>query len=1022
MTLSLIGAGLVATTLTSASPSAVAAPGNPGVPGDPQVLFVEDFENRAPNSNVLLSEYTGASGTTYTADPFWVDRNACNGFIVNHGSPRVAGDCDGNGINGVGIYNSLMSLPYALGVINGTDPASNAAASSYTSGDSTDNQVQFRTVDPLTLPTEGRFVTFSVDAVAQNCTSTDPELRFYLVDGDGNEIPVSSAAIDPCTDPRGAQYTAPAQDGTPRVVIGGRFPADGSTLVTGGSFGIVMRNENGLGGGNDGAYDNIRVLDVTPQLDKEFSPTSVATGGVSTLTLTVTNTSELAAKNGWSFTDTLPDGLTIADPSAVASTCPAADVTADAGGTEVTATGNLDAGMTSCTITVNVTSDEAGSYTNDADNVSAIGLDYPGSSTVTFGDPSLELLKSAGDPVDVNENGLTDAGDTIEYTFLVSNTGDVVINDLAIDDPKVGAITCEATSVEPDDDVTCVTDEPYVVTAEDVEAGSVDNSATATGTPPGLDTPISSTPSETSTPTVAPDPDLTVVKSATPSGEESYLVGQEIEYNFAVENTGNVPLSDITIDETEFTGSGEAPVPTCPDEVLAPGDSLTCTATYTLTQADVDAGEVTNTATGTGTPPGDTPPPTSEPTTVTIPNVPEPGIEVLKTADTEEISEVGQEVTYSFEVTNTGNVTLADVEIDDTDFSGTGELSAINCPDEAASLVPGQSVICTATYEVTQADLDSGELTNSATATGTPPGETPAPTSDPTTVTVPATPMPGIEVVKTSDTKKITEAGQKITYTFEVTNTGNVPLTEVTVDEGEFSGTGGVPAVTCPETTLEPHTAVTCTATYTVTQADVDSGEVTNTATATGTPPGDTPPPTSSPSTFIVPTDPTPGIKVVKTADVTNAQYEVGRKVTYSFLVTNTGNVTLSDIKVNDTDFSGTGKLSAIDCPEDGAASLAPGAKVTCTATYVLTRADVAAGTVTNTATATGDAPGDTPPPTSPPSTAVVPSAPAPDQPDRPGGGLATTGAAIGWTAGIAALLVLLGATAVIISRRRITG
>lgn len=67
MTLSMVGAGLVATTLTANPPSAVAAPGNPGVPGEPQVPFVEDFESRAAGSNVLLTDYTGASGTTYTA-------------------------------------------------------------------------------------------------------------------------------------------------------------------------------------------------------------------------------------------------------------------------------------------------------------------------------------------------------------------------------------------------------------------------------------------------------------------------------------------------------------------------------------------------------------------------------------------------------------------------------------------------------------------------------------------------------------------------------------------------------------------------------------------------------------------------------------------------------------------------------------------------------------------------------------------------------------------------------------------
>ncbi|MFE7507833.1 hypothetical protein [Promicromonospora sp. NPDC057488] len=907
--LSLVGAGLVATSVTAVTPSAVAAPGNPGVPGEPTVLFVEDFENRAADSNVLLTDYTGAEGTTYTADDFWVDRNGCNGFIVNYNSPRATGDCNGPGNpepSGTGTYNSLMSLPYTLGTIGGTDPASNAAASSYTAGSSTGNQVQFRTVDPLTLPTAGRFVTFSVDAVAQNCTSTHPELRFYLVDGAGEEIPVSSSAIDPCTDPRGTQYTSPAQDGTPRIVIGGRFPADGSNLVTGGSFGIVMRNENGNGGGNDGAYDNIRVLDVTPQLDKEFSPTSVATGGVSTLTLTITNTSDLAAKNGWSFTDTLPEGLVVADPAAVETDCPAGDVTAAAGATSLSGTGNLDAGMASCTISVDVTSDEAGSYTNGPDNISAIGLDYPDPSTVTFGDPSLGLVKTAGEPVDVNENGITDTGDTIAYTFEVTNTGDVAINDLAIDDPKVGAITCEATSVEPGDTVTCTTDEPYVVTDEDVEAGSVDNSATATGTPPGTDTPIGSPPSETSTPTEAPDPAIEVVKSATPAGPESYTVGQEITYNFEVTNTGNVPLSDVTVDETEFTGTGEAPVPECPADVLAPGDSLTCTATYVITQADVDAGKVTNSATATGTPPGDTPPPESPPSTVEIPSTPEPGLEVVKTSDTEKITEVSQEITYSFAVTNTGNVTLTDVTVDDSDFSGSGELSAVECPAEAASLAPGASVTCTAGYVVTQADLDAGTLTNTATATGTPPGDTPPPESPPSTVDIPGTPAPGIEVVKTSDTDKITTVGQQVTYSFKVTNTGNVVLRDITVD---------------------------------------------------------------------------------------------------------------------DSDFSGSGKLSAVDCPAE-AASLAPGASVTCTATYKVTKADLATGNLTNTATATGTPPGDTPPPESPPSTVDVPVdpadpvPPAPEQPG-PGGSLAATGADLGWTAGLAALLFLTGAATLLVVRRR---
>ncbi|MGD2205130.1 DUF7507 domain-containing protein, partial [Microbacterium maritypicum] len=87
---------------------------------------------------------------------------------------------------------------------------------------------------------------------------------------------------------------------------------------------------------------------------------------------------------------------------------------------------------------------------------------------------------------------------------------------------------------------------------------------------------------------------------------------------------------------------------------------------------------------------------------------------------------MGQEITYSFVVTNTGNVTLTDVTVDEGVFTGSGSLSAITCPAGAASLAPGLQVVCTASYVLTQADVDSGSVSNTATATGTPPtGEPP---------------------------------------------------------------------------------------------------------------------------------------------------------------------------------------------------------------------------------------------------------------------------------------------------------
>ncbi|WP_197429822.1 DUF7507 domain-containing protein, partial [Auraticoccus cholistanensis] len=80
-------------------------------------------------------------------------------------------------------------------------------------------------------------------------------------------------------------------------------------------------------------------------------------------------------------------------------------------------------------------------------------------------------------------------------------------------------------------------------------------------------------------------------------------------YTFVVTNTGNVTVDDVAVEELEFTGSGPRPQVVCPDErTLAPGNQLICTATYTVTQADVDAGEVSNSARATGTPPEGLPP------------------------------------------------------------------------------------------------------------------------------------------------------------------------------------------------------------------------------------------------------------------------------------------------------------------------------------------------------------------------------------------------------------------------------
>ncbi|MFJ2368185.1 DUF6923 family protein [Microbacterium sp. NPDC087665] len=114
-----------------------------------------------------------------------------------------------------------------------------------------------------------------------------------------------------------------------------------------------------------------------------------------------------------------------------------------------------------------------------------------------------------------------------------------------------------------------------------------------------------------------------------------------------------------------------------------------------------------------------------------------PSFTFVKSADQTAIRTVGQVVTYSFAITNTGDVTLTDPEITEVSFSGAGELGAIECPAE--SVEPDASLVCSATYTTVAADLASTNLTNTATATLTDATDEPL-TSDASTVVIPVTP------------------------------------------------------------------------------------------------------------------------------------------------------------------------------------------------------------------------------------------------------------------------------------------
>jgi uncharacterized repeat protein (TIGR01451 family) len=119
-------------------------------------------------------------------------------------------------------------------------------------------------------------------------------------------------------------------------------------------------------------------------------------------------------------------------------------------------------------------------------------------------------------------------------------------------------------------------------------------------------------------------------------------------------------------------------------------------------------------------------------------------------------------------------------------------------------------------------------VTNSATATGTPPAGVTPPVSPPSSATEPVTQTTALTVVKSASPNMFSDPGTVITFSYEVTNTGNVTLTGVNLTDAML----GLSSITCPSTTLPPGKSITCTATYTTTQADIAHGSITNVASA----------------------------------------------------------------------------------------------------------------------------------------------------------------------------------------------
>jgi PGF-pre-PGF domain-containing protein len=200
--------------------------------------------------------------------------------------------------------------------------------------------------------------------------------------------------------------------------------------------------------------------------------------------------------------------------------------------------------------------------------------------------------------------------------------------------------------------------------------------------------------------------------------------------------------------------------------------------------------------------------------TILVPTAP---LSITKAANPMTYKSVGQKITYTYIVTNSGTAPISGITVTD---------NKVSVKISSSTLAPGSSVKGTAIYTITQADINAGSLTSSVAAKGTYNGKTV--TSNTVTTIVTAIQIPAIKLVKTANLQTYSSVGQKITYTYTVTNSGNVPISDIKVTDGKIT-------VKISSSILSPGSSAKGTGIYTITKADIKAGSVTNSASAMGT-------------------------------------------------------------------------------------------------------------------------------------------------------------------------------------------
>ncbi|HNK64130.1 MAG TPA: LysM peptidoglycan-binding domain-containing protein [Anaerolineales bacterium] len=531
-------------------------------------------------------------------------------------------------------------------------------------------------------------------------------------------------------------------------------------------------------------------------------------------------------------------------------------------------------------------------------------------------------------------------GQNINIMYTVTNTGTaalpgtVIINGATATCPPTTTVGNKNDSLDPAETLGCAS--AYPLTQADLDKGSVTLivSATLNG--------VNSAPVTVTVATVQPKA-VSVTAASSPTTYDQ--VGRELIITYTIKNIGTQNLGpdpfqviDKLINATPFncglTGA-----------TLAPGATLTCSAKYIVSQNDMNGAAIISTSTASGGGAG-----VSQPFSLTINKgvVTNPGGGTAVPGNT--ITYTVKEGEWLWQIarcfgTDPNKLVEANKQLPDPaqikkgdvitvpNVGSTGKVSDEPCV-KLHTVQTGETWISIA--QLYNADPVITQMVNDNSLAVGSVIKVPRNSAGGTPV-LPST----IGLTSTANPTTYGAAGQQITYTYVIKNTGTTNLgpTQFTVTDKLISPN----PINCgaANSSLAPGATLTCQAAYAITQANMNEATITNSATASGSGA------TSSQSTFTI-NRASQGITLTITPSVTT--YEtVGEKIIYKYTIRNTGTTTLGPTQfvVNDNLISAT----PFNC---GVANvtLPANSAVECTAEYVVTQNNLNNLSITNTATA----------------------------------------------------------------------